>query len=510
MPSIVALSALALAALLAQRAQEPAVADPAAAHAAFAASRAADAARIAAHAQASEDAYAILAHLCDVIGPRLSGSQNLERAIEWTAALGEQRGLRVRKEPVMVPVWIRGAAQLELLQPSSGELPVLALGGSVATPAAGIEAEVLVVEDFAELERRTKEARGRIVLFDVPMPELESYYAGYGVGATYRSRGPSEAARHGALACLVRSVTTRSLGTPHTGATSYREELPKIPAAALATEDAARFRRLDRRGIAPRVRLVLGCRTEADAPSANVVLDLVGRERPEEIVLLAAHLDSWDVGTGALDDGGGCAAILAVPRILQELQLLPHDPDRPLHQRRERPPRRAGLPRSAPRRARATRRGARDRLGRLSTQRLSRDGERGGPRPPAGALPPARAARRRHLRPRRRWRRHRPPEGGLGPAARLQQRRAAILRRAPHARRHARQGRARGAGPAHRRDRDPRLGAGRLRLASGRSPPLKRARAAGRYRKQGSRTSGPSPPPIAAPAAALRCPRSPT
>lgn len=292
-------------------------------YARFAAGRAADAARIAEKALASEDAYELLAHLCDVIGPRLAGSPNLDRAIEWSAALAASRGLRVAKEPVMVPVWIRGHAQLELLEPSVNELPLLALGGSVATPPEGIEAEVLVVEDFAELERRAKEARGRIVLFDVPMPELESYYAGYGVGATYRSRGPSEAARHGALACLVRSVTTRSLGTPHTGATSYREELPKIPAAAITTEDSSRLRRLAQRGIVPRLRLTLGCRTAPDAPSANVVIDLVGREKPDEIVLLGAHLDSWDVGTGAMDDGGGCAAILAIPKLLQDLELVP-------------------------------------------------------------------------------------------------------------------------------------------------------------------------------------------
>ncbi|MBK9384038.1 MAG: M20/M25/M40 family metallo-hydrolase [Planctomycetes bacterium] len=317
-----ALAALVCSAALLARAQEPST-SPSDPFASFARERSGDAARLAAAALASTDAYELLTVLCDEIGPRLSGSPNLDRAIEWSAALAAQRGLSVAKEPVMVPVWIRGHAKLELLSPSRSELPVLALGGSVATPPEGIEADVLVVEDFAELERRAKEARGRIVLFDVPMPELESYYAGYSVGATYRGRGPSEAARVGAVACLVRSVTTRSLGTPHTGATSYREELAKIPAAAISTEDSARLRRLSQRGIVPRLRLSLGCRTAPDAPSANVLIDLVGREKPEEIVLLGAHLDSWDVGTGAMDDGGGCAAILAVPKLLQDLQLVP-------------------------------------------------------------------------------------------------------------------------------------------------------------------------------------------
>lgn len=282
-----------------------------------------DATRIATAALESPEAFAILSHLCDVIGPRLSGTKGLTNAIDWTARLARSKGLRVAEEAVMVPVWIRGSASLQLIEPSSGDLPLLALGGSVATPEAGIEAEVLVVSDFEELERRGSEAKGKIVLFDVVMPDLESYYAGYGVAATYRSRGPSEAARHGALACLVRSVTTRSLGTPHTGATGYRDGVPKIPAAAITTEDAARFHRLQDRGIPTRVRLKLGCRFEADAPSANVVIDLVGREKPDEIVLLAAHLDSWDVGTGAQDDGGGCAAVLAVPLLLKRLEIQP-------------------------------------------------------------------------------------------------------------------------------------------------------------------------------------------
>lgn len=273
--------------------------------------------RLIAEAQSSDFTWRRLAELTDTFGHRLSGSESLERAIDWAVATMKADGLdNVRKEPVMVPRWVRGRESLELVAPIRQSLPMLGLGNSTATPASGIEADVIVVRDFDDLTARAGAVKGKIVLFNVP-------FTSYGTTVVYRSTGPSQAAKLGAVATLVRSVGPPGLRTPHTGATRYEAGLPQIPAAAITTEDADRFQRLQDRGIPIRVRLSMEARFEADSQSYNVVGELRGRELPQEIVLIGGHFDSWDVGTGASDDGGGCIATWEAVRMMKKLGLQP-------------------------------------------------------------------------------------------------------------------------------------------------------------------------------------------
>ncbi len=264
----------------------------------------------------SGGAFAIAGHLTDSIGPRLSGSEGAEAAVAWAVERMRRDGFDARTEPVMVPHWVRGGEEAELLAPARQRLVVTALGNSVPTPEGGIEAEVVEANGLADMARVGESARGRIVLFNQPMP-VADFENGYGVAVPQRTRGAVEAARHGALAVLVRSVGTLSARLPHTGTLVYDPAVPPIPAAAMAAEDADLIHRHLAAGARPRVRLRLGCRMLPDAPSANVVVDLPGRERPQEIVLLAAHLDSWDLGTGAIDDAGGVAMVLETLRLLK-------------------------------------------------------------------------------------------------------------------------------------------------------------------------------------------------
>ena len=274
-------------------------------------------ARILAAATADHSAWQRLATLTDTFGHRLSGSQALEDAIAWTVSQMRRDGFdAVWTDPVKVPRWVRGRESLALVAPRQLDLPLLGLGMSVGTPPEGLEAELLVVASFAELERRGAEARGRIVLFDVP-------YRGYAQTVSYRTNGPSQAAQHGAVAALIRSVGPAGLRTPHTGMLSYRPGVPRIPAAAIAVEDAERLSRLSAAGHALRVRLRMEARLEADADSANVIAELRGYERPDELVVVACHFDSWDVGTGASDNAGGCVAVWEAARLLRTLGLRP-------------------------------------------------------------------------------------------------------------------------------------------------------------------------------------------
>jgi carboxypeptidase Q len=258
-----------------------------------------------------------LARLTDGFGHRLSGSEGLERAIDWMLAEMRREGLdNVRGEPAMVPKWVRGRESAELLEPRVASLPMLGLGGSIATPPDGITAEVLVVSSFADLERRAAEARGRIVLFDVP-------FTNYGATVQYRGNGAIAAARAGAVAALIRSVAAYSLRSPHTGAMRYDSTVTAIPAAALSTEDAAMLHRMQDRGERIVVRLRMEARTDPDVPSRNVVAEIRGRERPDEVVVMGGHIDSWDVGQGAVDDGGGVVIAWEAVRLMKELGLRP-------------------------------------------------------------------------------------------------------------------------------------------------------------------------------------------
>jgi carboxypeptidase Q len=193
---------------------------------------------------------------------------------------------------------------------------MLGLGDSVGTPAAGIEADVVIVKSFDDLDRRAADVKGKIVLYNVP-------YTDYGQTRPYRSDGPSRAAKLGALATLVRSVGPAGLRTPHTGGLVYAADAPKIPAAAIPTEDADRLQRLADRKVPVRVRLSMEAHMDPDAVSHNVVGEWRGRELPNEILVAGGHLDSWDVGAGASDDGGGCVVTWEAVRLLKQLNLRP-------------------------------------------------------------------------------------------------------------------------------------------------------------------------------------------
>jgi len=268
-------------------------------------------------ATSTDFAYKRLAELCDTFGPRFSGTTNLEAAVDWAQAHMKADGLEnVHGEEVMVPHWVRGAESAELIEPTQQVLPMLGLGGSVATPQEGITAPVLVVRSFEELQQRASEARGKIVLFNVPFVE-------YGQTVAYRVRGAAEAAKSGAVAALVRSITPFSLRLPHTGGMSYADSATRIPCAAITVEDAERLQRWQERGQQTMVRLKMSAKFLEDVRSHNVVAEISGREKPDEIVLVSGHLDSWDVGQGAQDDGGGCLQAWEALRLMHQAGLRP-------------------------------------------------------------------------------------------------------------------------------------------------------------------------------------------
>lgn len=263
-------------------------------------------------------AYERLAWLCDRIGHRLSGSEALDRAIEWSVAEMEKDGLdRVWTEPVEVPHWERGDAEATIVAPVEWPIALLALGGSVPTPPEGIVAEVVEVDSFETLDRLGDAVAGKIVLYHRVM-ERAGGPNGYGAIVPHRVRGAARAARHGAVATLVRSLGTADYRLPHTGALRYDDEVPKIPSAAISAEDADMIQRLLAAGEPVRVRLRLGCRTLPDAMSANVLGEVRGSEKPEEVVVIGAHLDSWDVGHGAHDDGAGVVIVMEAMRVIAE------------------------------------------------------------------------------------------------------------------------------------------------------------------------------------------------
>jgi carboxypeptidase Q len=275
------------------------------------------AALIIARATKDSAAWNRLAVLTETFGHRFSGSESLERAIDWTLAEMRKDELdAVRGEPVMVPRWIRGAESVELMTPRRQMLPMLGLGGSVATPAGGITAEVMVVTSYDDLRARAAQARGKIVLFNVP-------FTVYGQTVAYRSGGAVAAARVGAVASMIRSVTPYSMRTPHTGGMAYNDSLPKIPHAALAPEDADMIARMIERGERVTVRLTMAARMMPDAQSRNVVAELRGTTSPDEVVVMGGHIDSWDVGRGAMDDAGGVVVAWEAIRLLKELGLRP-------------------------------------------------------------------------------------------------------------------------------------------------------------------------------------------
>ena len=276
-----------------------------------------DANRLIDAALANHDAFEHLTELVDKFGHRVSGSVALEQAIDWIMEEMTADGLdRVAGDMVMVPHWVRGEESLEMILPRPLELPMLGLGGSIATPPGGIRAEVLVVSTFEELEERAGEAQGKIVLFDAP-------FTGYGQTVQYRSQGAIVAARAGAVASIIRSITPYSQQTPHTGNMAYAEDVRRIPHAAITVEHAELLHRLQDRGERIELLLRMNAQTLPDAPSRNVMAEITGSEFPNEVVVLGGHIDSWDVGQGAMDDAGGVVAAWEAVRLMKELGLRP-------------------------------------------------------------------------------------------------------------------------------------------------------------------------------------------
>lgn len=278
----------------------------------------------------SNGAYAWLRELCDDIGNRISGSENAAKAVKWGREAMKRAGAdRADLIDVSVPKWVRGdIEEATVLEPTRHDLAVLALGGSIATPPQGITGEVIVVRTFDELKARASEASGKIVLFNRAMGEMSAdgkRKLGYGDVVPQRTNGAIEAAKVGAIASVIRSVGTRGgeYRLPHTGMMKYEDGVKQIPHAALSAEDADLIARLIERHGKVVLNLKLSCSSEGMVPSANVVGEIRGRERPDEVIVVGGHLDSWDVGQGAHDDGVGVAASIEVIRLLKALDLRP-------------------------------------------------------------------------------------------------------------------------------------------------------------------------------------------
>ena len=264
------------------------------------------------------DGYAKLTYLCDRIGNRISGSRSLEKAVAWSVEQMKRDGLaNVQALPVKVPHWIRGRESAKIVAPIERPIRMLGLGMSVGTPAEGITADVVVVSGIEQLAELSRErVQGKIVLFN-------AVYKGYGQTVVNRIAGASRAAALGAAAVLVRSITPLAVELPHTGALTYQEGVPRIPAAAVTIEDALLIERLSQSGSPVKVHLEMEAHQGPEAASENVVGEIPGRDLPEEVVVLGGHLDSWDVGQGAQDDGSGIMASLEAVALVKKLGLQP-------------------------------------------------------------------------------------------------------------------------------------------------------------------------------------------
>ena len=268
-------------------------------------------------ALSDEQGFNRLGEMLDTFGPRFSGTDNLEKALDWILKEMDKDGLEnVHGEKVMVPKWTRGKENAQMISPWKKELHMLGLGGSVGTGPDGFVGEVFVVTSFEDLKRRALGARGKIVLYNVP-------FESYGQTVKYRYDGAVEAAKAGAIASLIRSVGPYSMNTPHTGISRYAEGIRKIPHAAITLEDAAMISRMSQRGQTIKIRLYMEGKFEADALSRNVMGEIKGSEFPDEIIVLGGHIDSWDVGQGAHDDGGGCVAAWQAIKLIKELGIRP-------------------------------------------------------------------------------------------------------------------------------------------------------------------------------------------
>ena len=274
----------------------------------------------------SRETYKLLDHLCNKIGHRLSGSSSASKAVEWTEMIMSKYNFdKVYKQNLYVPNWKRGEPEVAKIIGQKKELSVLALGMSVSTPKKGITAEVIEVQGIEDVEVLGREKiKGKIVFFNRPTDQrLISTGSAYGGAVDQRTSGPSMAAKYGAIAVVIRSVGTAFDDVPHTGVTRYKEGIKKIPAAALGVKSADRLELALKDNANVKLFIKMNCITLEDAPSHNVIGELMGNEFPDEIITVGGHLDSWDVGQGAHDDGAGCMQSIQVLNLFKKLGIKP-------------------------------------------------------------------------------------------------------------------------------------------------------------------------------------------
>lgn len=256
-----------------------------------------------------------LEYLCNNFANRLSGTPQLERTIDWVYEQMHKDGMEnVQKQEVLVPNWRRNYESVKVVFPMEYDIQMLGLGGSIGTPEEGITAEVIVVRDKDELDRRKSEVKGKIVLFNAP-------FVGYGQTVQYRFYGAQWAAQYGAVASLIRSVSPIGFNNPHTGMMAYSDSITKIPHAAITLEGAELLQRYQDRGQKATVHLTMHAKFYPDAISHNVMGEAKGGELADEIISLGGHIDAWDAGQGAQDDGGGCMTTWEAVRLIKELGL---------------------------------------------------------------------------------------------------------------------------------------------------------------------------------------------
>ncbi|MBC8173838.1 MAG: M20/M25/M40 family metallo-hydrolase, partial [Chitinophagales bacterium] len=271
------------------------------------------------------EAYDWLYDLCKNVGHRLSGSPQADMAVRWAEATMKEAGFdKVWLQEVMVPHWVRGQKEYGEIM-GVGQVEILALGGSIATPEEGIIERVIEVQSFDELKKIGKEkVKGKIVFFNAVFPQdVTNSFDGYGICGPYRWYGPDSASAYGAIASITRSVSSAHDEFPHTGSTGFRSGNPAIPCVAISTIDADKLHSALQKNADTKFKMVLDCRMLGEKKSYNVIGEITGTEFPNEIIVVGGHLDSWDVGEGAHDDGAGCVHSMEVIRTLKALNIKP-------------------------------------------------------------------------------------------------------------------------------------------------------------------------------------------
>jgi len=273
-------------------------------------------------------AFDLLSELTSKVGPRLAGSQGADKAVEWGMTTLKRLGFQnVQKVPCMVNHWVRGdKEQLTMITGKSKiALSVCALGNSIGTPTNGIKGEVIEVHSIAEAEKLGSKAKGKIIFFNGPMdPAQVNTFAAYGRAVAQRGGGAVAAAKVGAIGAIVRSMTLRNDDVPHTGAMRYADGVPKVPTAAISIVAAEKLSSAIKHDSKTQLHLKMNCKTLPPAPSANVIGEITGSVSPNEIIVVGGHLDSWDLGTGAHDDGAGITQSIEAISLIKRMGWKPN------------------------------------------------------------------------------------------------------------------------------------------------------------------------------------------